>query len=151
MTIERTLVLIKPDGVQRGLSGEIISRFEKTGLKIIAIKLMSISEDKASQHYAEHTGKPFYGGLVEFITSSPVVAMAFEGTDAISLVRKQMGSTNPNEATPGSIRGDYAADIGRNLVHGSAASEDAERELKLFFSSEELLSYDRSYENWVTE
>jgi nucleoside-diphosphate kinase len=151
MTIERTLVLIKPDGVQRGLSGEIISRFEKTGLKIIAIKLMSISEDKASQHYAEHAGKPFYNGLVEFITSSPVVAMAFEGTDAISLVRKQMGSTNPNEATPGSIRGDYATDIGRNLVHGSATSEDAERELKLFFSSEELLSYDRSYENWITE
>ena len=151
MTIERTLVLIKPDGVQRGLSGEIISRFEKTGLKIIAIKLMSINEDKASKHYDEHVGKPFYSGLVEFITSSPVIAMAFEGTDAISLVRKQMGSTNPNEATPGSIRGDYSTDIGRNLVHGSATSEDADRELKLFFSSEELLSYDRSYENWVTE
>ena len=128
MTTERTLVLVKPDGVQRGLAGEVIGRLERTGLQIIGMKLMQISDELAATHYGEHEGKPFYAGLVGFITSSPVVALALEGPSAISTTRKIMGATNPADADPGTVRGDLAVDMGRNLIHGSANADDAARE-----------------------
>ena len=131
--MEKTLVLVKPDGVQRGLSGEIISRFENRGLKLIGLKLMQVSEELAGRHYHEHTERPFFPGLVSFITSGPIIAMAWEGDNAISIVRQTMGTTNPVEASPGTIRGDLAINIGRNVVHGSDGLESAERELDLFF------------------
>ena len=127
--METTLVLLKPDTVQRGLVGTITTRLESTGLKIVGMKLMLLSNDLAERHYAEHVGKPFFKGLVSFITSGPIVAMALEGDGAISIVRKTMGATNPVDSDPGSIRGDYATDIGRNLVHGSDSPESAAREL----------------------
>ncbi|MCH7971332.1 MAG: nucleoside-diphosphate kinase [Chloroflexi bacterium] len=151
MSTERTLVLVKPDGVQRGLTGEIVGRLERTGLQIIGMKLMLISEDLASRHYAEHTEKPFYPGLVSFITSSPVVALALEGPSAISTTRKIMGVTDPADAAPGSIRGDLGIDMGRNLIHGSANTEDAAREVALFFDDSELISYDRATQPWIVE
>lgn len=151
MATETTLVLVKPDGVQRGLSGEIIRRLEQTGLKVVGLKLMQVSEDLAGQHYAEHKGKPFYDGLVGYITSSPVVALALEGPEAISITRKMMGVTKPAEAAPGTIRGDFGVDIGRNLIHGSANAEDAKREVGLFFNADELLRWDRAIETWITE
>ena len=149
MSTERTLVLVKPDGVQRGLTGEIVGRLERTGLQIIGMKLMLISEDLASRHYAEHTEKPFYRGLVSFITSSPVVALVLEGPSAISTTRKIMGVTDPADAAPGSIRGDLGIDMGRNLIHGSANAEDAAREVALFFDDSELISYDRATQPWI--
>ncbi len=151
MANETTLVLVKPDGVQRGLSGEIIRRLEQTGLKVVGLKLMQVSRELAGRHYAEHEGKPFYAGLVDYITSSPVVALALEGPDAISITRKLMGVTKPAEAAPGTIRGDLGVDIGRNLIHGSANSDDAEREVGLFFTRVELLRWDRAIETWITE
>ena len=151
MSAERTLVLVKPDGVQRGLAGEIISRLERTGLQIIGMKLMLISEDLAGRHYAEHSEKPFYSGLVSFITSSPVVALALKGPSAISTTRKIMGVTNPVDAAPGTIRGDLCVDMGRNLIHGSANAEDAAREVALFFDDSELVEYDRAIQPWVVE
>lgn len=151
MATETTLVLVKPDGVQRGLSGEIVRRLEQTGLKIVGLKLMQVSRDLAGRHYAEHEGKPFYDGLVDYITSSPVVALALEGPDAIAITRKMMGVTKPAEAAPGTIRGDFGVDIGRNLIHGSANADDAAREVDLFFGSDELLRWDRQIENWITE
>ena len=151
MSTERTLVLVKPDGVQRGLTGEIVGRLERTGLQIIGMKLMLISEDLASRHYAEHTEKPFYRGLVSFITSSPVVALALEGPSAISTTRKIMGVTDPADAAPGSIRGDLGIDMGRNLIHGSANAEEAAREVALFFDDTELISYDRATQPWIVE
>ena len=149
--MEKTLVLVKPDGVQRGLSGEIISRFENRGLKLIGLKLMQVSEELAGQHYHEHTERPFFPGLVSFITSGPIIAMAWEGDNAIGIVRQTMGTTNPVEASPGTIRGDLAINIGRNVVHGSDSPESAERELNLFFSQGELLDYSRSTDSWITE
>ena len=151
MSAERTLVLVKPDGVQRGLAGEIVSRLERTGLQIIGMKLMLISEDLAGRHYAEHSEKPFYSGLVSFITSSPVVALALKGPSAISTTRKIMGVTNPVDAAPGTIRGDLGVDMGRNLIHGSANAEDAAREVALFFDDPELVEYDRAIQPWVVE
>ena len=151
MSTERTLVLVKPDGVQRGLTGEIVGRLERTGLQIIGMKLMLISEDLASRHYAEHAEKPFYRGLVSFITSSPVVALVLEGPSAISTTRKIMGVTDPADAAPGSIRGDLGIDMGRNLIHGSANAEDAAREVALFFDDSELISYDRATQPWIVE
>jgi len=151
MSAERTLVLVKPDGVQRGLAGEIISRLERTGFQIIGMKLMLISEDLAGRHYAEHSEKPFYSGLVSFITSSPVVALALKGPSAISTTRKIMGVTNPVDAAPGTIRGDLGVDMGRNLIHGSANAEDAAREVALFFDDSELVEYDRAIQPWVVE
>lgn len=151
MSTERTLVLVKPDGVQRGLTGEIVGRLERAGLQIIGMKLMMISEDLASRHYAEHTEKPFYRGLVSFITSSPVVALALKGPSAISTTRKIMGVTDPADAAPGSIRGDLGIDMGRNLIHGSANAEDAAREVALFFDDSELISYDRATQPWIVE
>ena len=151
MTTERTLVLVKPDGVQRGIAGEIISRLERTGLQIMGLKLMQISEDLASQHYGEHHGKPFYQGLVSFITSSPVIALVLEGPSAVSTTRKIMGATNPADSAPGTIRGDFGVDMGRNLIHGSANLEDAAREISLFFSDSELTDYSRSTQQWIIE
>lgn len=149
--MQRTLVLLKPDAVQRALAGEIIARIERKGLKIAGMKLMHIGEDLAREHYGEHVGKPFFEGLVEYITSSPVVAMAVEGENAVEVVRRLLGPTNPQDAPPGTIRGDYGMSIGLNLTHGSDSEESAARELALFFASEELLCYKRSAEPWITE
>jgi nucleoside-diphosphate kinase len=151
LATETTLVLVKPDGMQRGLSGEIIRRLEQTGLKLVGLKLMQVSRELAGRHYAEHEGKPFYNGLVDYITASPVVALALEGPNAISITRKMMGVTKPAEAAPGTIRGDFGVDIGRNLIHGSANASDAQREVSLFFSNDELLRWDRTNEGWITE
>ena len=151
MAKERTLVLVKPDGVQRGLIGEITRRLESTGLQIVGMKMLQMSDDLAARHYAEHQGKPFYNGLVSFITSAPVVAMAIEGRDAIAIVRKQMGATKPSDAVPGSIRGDLGIEVGRNLIHGSANPEDAKREVGLFFQDGELIPWKRSAEAWISE
>ncbi len=131
--MERTLVLVKPDGVRRGLTGEIIARLERKGLRIAAMRMMRIDKDLAHRHYAEHVGKPFFGPLVAFITSGPVVALVLEGPKAIEATRQVMGVTDPLKAAPGSIRGDYGMDIEQNLIHGSANPQDAEREVKLFF------------------
>jgi nucleoside-diphosphate kinase len=144
--MERTLVLLKPDAVQRGLVGAIISRLEGKGLKIIAMKMMQVDEALARELYAVHQGKPFFQGLIDFITSSPVIAVVFEGQGTIEVVRRTMGETNPAQAAPGTIRGDFASDIGRNLIHGSDSAESAEREISLFFLPEELLSYEREGE-----
>ncbi len=133
MAIERTLVLVKPDGVRKGLVGEVISRFERLGLRIAAMRLLRVDEDLASRHYAEHAGKPFYPDLVAFITSGDVVAMVLEGEAAISVVRKVMGPTDPLDAPPGTIRGDYALEITENIVHGSDGPDRAARETALFF------------------
>jgi nucleoside-diphosphate kinase len=131
--VERTLILVKPDAFTRGLTGEIIARFENKGLKIVAMRHMQVTEDLAKQHYAEHDGKPFFGELVEFITSGPLVAMVLEGEDAIRAARQVIGATNPLEAAPGSIRGDYAIAVGQNMVHGSDSVESGQREAALFF------------------
>ena len=133
MATERTLILVKPDAFARGLTGEIIRRFERKGLTIVALKHMQVTEDLAKQHYAEHDGKPFFGELVEFITSAPLVAMVLEGDEAIRAARQVIGATNPLEATTGSIRGDYAVEVGKNMVHGSDAPESGARESALFF------------------
>jgi nucleoside-diphosphate kinase len=131
--MERTLILVKPDAFARGLTGEIIRRFENKGLKITALRHMQVTEDLAKQHYAEHEGKPFFGELVDFITSGPIVAMVLEGGQAIRAARQVIGATNPLEAAPGSIRGDFAIEVGQNMVHGSDSPESGEREAKLFF------------------
>lgn len=136
--MEKTLVLVKPDGVRRGLSGEIIARFEKRGLQIVALKLLQISRTMAEKHYAEHVGKPFFDSLVEFITSGPVVAMVVKGDHAIRAVRAMMGATNPLEAAPGTIRGDFALVMSENVIHGSDGSESAAREIEAFFASSEI-------------
>ena len=149
--MERTLVLVKPDGVQRGLIGEIISRLERRGLKLVGMKLMQVDDPLARQHYGEHVDRPFFAGLVAFITSSPVVAMAWEAENAVEAVRNTMGQTNPTTSPPGTIRGDLALDIGRNLVHGSDSRESAERELALFFGAGELLDYTRANDGWIKE
>ncbi len=149
MESERTLLLIKPDGIQRGLTGQILGRLESTGLKIVGLKLMNVSDELARRHYAEHEGKPFFIGLVEYITSSPVVAMCLEGPSAISITRKIMGATQPSEAAPGTIRGDLGIDVSRNLVHGSANAEDANREVELFFGEDGIVEYQRATEDWL--
>jgi nucleoside-diphosphate kinase len=131
--MDKTLILVKPDAFARGLTGEIISRFERKGLRIAALKRMTVAEELAVKHYAEHEGKPFFGELVEFITSGPIVAMVLEGYEAVTAARQVIGATNPLEASPGSIRGDYALEVGQNMVHGSDSNESAEREAKLFF------------------
>jgi len=149
--MERTLVLVKPDGVQRGLVGEVVSRLERRGLKLVGMKLLRVDETLARRHYAEHADRPFFPGLVEFITSAPVVAMAWEAENAVEVVRKAMGETDPAASAPGTIRGDLALDIGRNLVHGSDSAGSAEREVGLFFSAEDLLDYGRSSDPWIKE
>lgn len=149
MGVEKTLVLLKPDAVQRRLTGTIIQRLERKGLKLVGLKLMQITEDLAKQHYAEHVEKPFFPELRDFITSSPVVAMAWEGEEAVAAVRKMMGATNPHNADPGTIRGDLGLNFTMNLVHGSDSPESAERELKLFFGDGGLISYDLCDKAWL--
>ena len=149
--MERTLVLVKPDGVQRGLVGKIIGRLENKGFRLVALKLMSVSRKLAEEHYGEHVDKPFFGDLVRFITSSPIVAMAIEGENAVQVVRTTMGLTNPQDAAPGTIRGDFGLTIGMNLIHGSDSGESASRELDLFFEPSEILEYSRDIERWIIE
>jgi nucleoside-diphosphate kinase len=149
--LQKTLVLLKPDAVQRGLVGELVSRLERKGLKLVGMKLVRMDDALARQHYAEHVDKPFFKGLAEFITSGPLVAMAIEGEDAICMVRTLMGETNPANAAPGTVRGDYAVSIGLNLVHGSDSPESAQRELALFFKEDEILEYDRATDHWIIE
>ena len=149
--MERTLVLVKPDGVQRGLIGSIISRLEQRGLKLVGLKLIQVDDALARKHYGEHVDRPFFDGLVDFITSAPVVAMVWESNDAVDAVRNTMGPTNPTTSPPGTIRGDLGLDIGRNLVHGSDSLESAQREVSLFFGDGELLDYERSNDRWIKE
>jgi len=149
--VERTLILVKPDGVQRGLIGEIIARFERRGLQVVGLKFMSVSSALARAHYKEHVGKPFFKSLVDYITSCPVVAMVVEGPKAIELCRATIGATDPLAATPGSIRGDFGATVGRNLVHGSDSPRAAKREIKLFFRPGELSRYTFSAARWIVE
>ena len=149
--MERTLVIIKPDGVQRGLIGPILTRLERRGLRLAAMKLIQITPELAARHYKVHQGKPFYEPLIDFITSGPVVVAVIEGQDAIDTVRKTMGATNPAQAEPGTIRADYALEIGRNLVHGSDGAETAAYEIPLFFTDAEILSYERAIDAWINE
>ena len=141
--------MVKPYGVQRNLVGEVISRFEKKGLKLVGLKLMQIPEELAAKHYGEHEGKPFYGELISFITSGPVVAMVWEGLNAVSVIRTMLGKTNPAEAAPGTIRGDYAIFMGNNVVHGSDSPESGQRESNLFFSPQELVDYNKATDFWL--
>jgi len=149
--MQRTLVLVKPDGVQRGLVGTILTRLEHRGLKLIGLKMMRISNEIAGRHYAEHQGKGFYDGLIAFITSGPVVAMIWEGREAVTVVRSLMGATDPLKAAPGTIRGDLALDLGMNLIHGSDSAARAETEIALFFDQRELHDYDRTVDRWIRE
>lgn len=151
MERERTLFLVKPDAMQRGLAGEIIHRLERRGLRIVGMKLMLIPRATAEKHYGEHKGKPFYNGLVDFITSAPVVAAVFEGTNAIEVVRTTNGVTDPTAAAPGTIRGDFGIERGRNLVHASDSPQSAAREIKLFFKPAELVTWERATESWIFE
>jgi nucleoside-diphosphate kinase len=149
--VQRTLVIVKPDGVQRGLAGAIINRFERRGLRIAAMKLMQISLELAQQLYAVHEGKPFYETLLQYITSGPVVVIVLEGRNAIEIVRRTMGATNPAQAAPGTIRADFALETGRNLVHGSDSPATAQYEIPLFFDDDEILSYPRDTDRWIFE
>jgi nucleoside-diphosphate kinase len=148
---QRTLVLVKPDGVQRGLIGEIVSRLEGRGLKLIALTMMRITPELAARHYAEHKGKPFFDALVKFITSGPVVAMIWEGREAVTVVRTLIGSTDPLKAGPGTVRGDLALDLGMNLIHGSDSPQRAEVEIDLFFKPDEIHDYVRTGDRWIAE
>ncbi len=147
--MERSLVLIKPDAIQRGLAGEIISRLEKKGLKIVAMKMLYMDKNLAQRHYAIHKGKAFFDDLVSFITSSPVIVIVFQGKNAVEMIRRMMGETDPAKAQPGTIRGDLGIDIGHNLIHGSDSIENASKEIGLFFSEEEIFSYDRELDRWI--
>lgn len=149
--MERTLIIIKPDGVQRALVGDVIKRFEQRGLRLAALKLIQIPRALAEEHYAEHKGKGFYEGTVTYMTSAPVVVMVLEGPDAVAASRATMGATNPLNAAPGTIRADFGLNISRNLVHGSDKPETAEREIKLYFQPGELLSYARAGDGWLKE
>ncbi|MFP3974789.1 MAG: nucleoside-diphosphate kinase [Chloroflexota bacterium] len=149
--MERTLVLVKPDAMQRGLAGEIISRLERRGLRIAAMKMLHMDDFMAKKHYAVHEGKPFFEGLIKYITSSPIIAAVLEGPKAVEVVRNTMGKTAPTEAAPGTIRGDLALEIGYNLVHGSDSLETAEKEISLFFVPEEIFTYEREIDRWIIE
>eukprot|EP01027_Heterolobosea_sp_BB2_P008834 GEZU01013105.1.p1 GENE.GEZU01013105.1~~GEZU01013105.1.p1 ORF type:complete len:169 (+),score=64.21 GEZU01013105.1:57-509(+) len=148
---ERTFLAIKPDGVNRNLVGEIISRFENKGFKLVGLKMLQPSTELAESHYAEHKGKPFYPGLVSFITSGPVVAMVWEGKGVVAAARKMIGATNPLTSEPGTIRGDFAVDVGRNIIHGSDAVETAKREIALWFNDNELVSWEPTINKWIYE
>lgn len=149
--MERTFVMIKPDGVQRALVGQVLSRLESKGLKLVAAKMLRIDSELASRHYGEHAGKPFYEPLIGYITSGPVLATVFEGKDAINCVRTVVGKTNPLEADPGTIRGDFGMETGRNIIHASDSPQSAEREIALFFTADGLMDYKRIDEDWVYE
>ena len=149
--METTLILVKPDGVQRGLVGEVIGRLERKGLRISGLKMIQASEELANKHYGEHLGKPFFDSLVTFITSSPLIALAVEGENAVEVSRNLMGATNPKEAAPGTIRGDYGLTIGMNIIHGSDSLESAARELAIFFENSEILGYERAIDTWIIE
>ena len=149
--MERTLVLIKPDGVQRGLIGEIIARLERRGLRLVAATFLSVSQELAETHYAIHKGRPFYDGLIRYITSSPVMAMVWEGPNAVAAVRQTMGATRPTEAAPGTVRHDFGLEVGRNLTHASDSPENGEKEVGLWFKEEELVSWERNVDAWVFE
>lgn len=149
--MERTFVMVKPDGVQRNLVGTIISRFENKGFKLAGLKLMQLDEATARKHYAEHVDKPFFPGLLEYITSGPVAAMVLEGKGVVEEVRKMMGKTNPKDAAPGTIRGDFGIEIGRNVIHGADSAESAVREIGIYFKEEELLSYEKIADKWLYE
>jgi nucleoside-diphosphate kinase len=151
LQMERTFVMVKPDGIQRQLAGKIVSAFERRGLKIVGLKLLRITPELAGQHYEEHRDKPFFQGLVDFITSGPVLAMVLEGKDCIAMVRGMMGATDPLKAAPATIRGRYGIDIGRNVVHGSDSPASAAREIALYFSREELLDYGLDVQKWIYE
>jgi nucleoside-diphosphate kinase len=151
MAMERTYLMVKPDGVQRGLCGEILSRFEKKGLKIVAVKFMVIKKETAENHYGEHKGKGFYESLISYITSGPVLAMVLEGENAVAVCRNMMGKTNPQDSAPGTIRGDFGMVTGMNLIHGSDSPASAEREIKIFFKPEELMTYRRTADDWIYE
>lgn len=147
--MEKTFLMVKPDGVQRNLIGEIVQRFEKKGFQLAGAKLMNISQELAEKHYGEHSDKPFFGELVGFITSGPVFAMVWQGENVIKVAREMMGKTNPVDAAPGTIRGDYAVQVGMNIIHGSDSPESAEREINLFFNQEELVEYSKDINKWV--
>lgn len=147
--MEKTFLMVKPDGVQRNLIGEIVQRFEKKGFKLVGAKLMNISTELAEKHYGEHKEKPFFGELVEFITSGPVFAMVWEGENVISTARNMMGTTNPTKAAPGTVRGDYGMTVGKNIIHGSDSPESAEREINLFFDEKELVTYEKIDATWI--
>lgn len=147
--MEKTFLMVKPDGVQRNLIGEIVSRFEKKGFQLVGAKLMVISKELAEKHYGEHKERPFFGELVDFITSSPVFAMVWQGEGVIATARNMMGATNPQESAPGTIRGDYGVQVSQNIIHGSDSPESAEREINLFFNEEEITAYDKTINKWV--
>jgi nucleoside-diphosphate kinase len=147
--MERSLVLIKPDAMQRGLAGEAISRLERKGLKIVAMKMLRMDKNLAQHHYAIHKDKPFFAQLVDFITSSPIIAIVFQGKNAVALIRQMMGETDPAKASPGTIRGDLGIDITHNLIHGSDSQENASQEISLFFSEEEIFHYVRDIDKWI--
>ncbi len=147
--MEKTFMMVKPDGVQRNLIGEIVSRFESKGFTLVGSKLMQISQELAEQHYGEHKERPFFGELVDFITSGPVFAMVWEGENVISTSRLMMGATNPKESAPGTIRGDFAVTVSKNIIHGSDSLESAQREISLFFKEEEIISYEKQALNWI--
>ena len=149
--MERSLVLVKPDGVQRALIGEVISRLERRGLRLVAAKFMRVSRELADTHYAIHQGKPFYDGLISYITSAPVMAMVWEGPNAVAAIRQTMGATRPTEAAPGSLRHDFALEVGRNLTHASDTPENGANEVALWFRQEELVNWTREVDRWVFE
>jgi nucleoside-diphosphate kinase len=149
--MEKTFIMVKPDGVQRNIVGDVITRFEKKGFQLVGAKLMNVSEDLAKEHYKEHKEKPFFGELVDFITSSPVFAMVWEGENAVTVARKMLGKTNPAEAEVGTIRGDYGLQVAKNVVHGSDSNESATREISLFFNESELVNYTKLINDWVYE
>jgi len=149
--VERSLVLVKPDGVQRALVGEVISRLERRGLRLVAAKFIQVSRELAETHYAIHKGKPFYDGLIAYIISAPVMAMVWEGPNAVAAIRQTMGATRPTEAAPGSVRHDFALEVGRNLTHASDTGENGEKEVALWFKPEELVDWKREVDRWVFE
>ena len=149
--MERTLVIAKPDAVQRGLIGEVIGRLERRGLKLVGMKMIQMDKDLAHEHYGVHEGKPFFDGLIAYITAAPVVVMVWEGPQAIQVVRRTMGATKPVEAAPGTLRADYGLEVGRNLVHGSDGVDTAQKEIALFFDEAELLQWDRDTDRWILE
>ena len=149
--MEQTLILVKPDAMQRGLAFEVLGRLERRGLKLVGLRLLHVDEALAKQHYGEHEGKPFFDGLVDYITACPIIAAIFEGPDAVSAARQTIGSTNPTEASPGTIRGDLGIEIGRNLVHGSDSSQSAEREISIFFDNQVVENWKRDSAPWIFE